>query len=67
MTERSFQWENPVDQENTISVARTPLGLNISVADEQAVDSYNSTFECDINLPLAEALRLRDYLNRVLG
>jgi hypothetical protein len=67
MMEREFQYDNPRDRSNTLSVSRTKDGLNIAVADEKAVDSYNSEFECDIELPLNEAIRLRDYLNRVLA
>lgn len=39
-------------------------GIQVSVADEKAVGSYNETFECDIYLDRDAALRLRDWLNR---
>lgn len=68
-----FHYENPRDYENEISVyieedrhwEREYIGwLCVSVADEKAVDSYNSTFTCDIHMPPAAAIKLRDFLNK---
>ena len=35
----------------------------VSVAEEQAMDSYNSMFTCSIHLAESQALELRDWLN----
>lgn len=65
MSDNRFTYENPQDSENYVNVYVNMVdGLCISVSDEQAMDSYNSTFTCDICLPTPEAKRLRDYLNR---
>ncbi len=37
-------------------------GVIISVSDEKAVDSYNSTFECDIELDKKQTLLLYQFL-----
>lgn len=73
----AFHYEAPHDSENELTIVpieappRYPDwndkrdlvgGITISVADEKAVDSYNSTFECDISLDKNEAIRLRDWL-----
>lgn len=35
----------------------------VSVAEEHAVDSYNSTFECTFHLDETQAIAVRDWLN----
>lgn len=35
----------------------------VSVSDEQAVDSYNSTFTCTFHLSEEQAAQVRDFLN----
>jgi hypothetical protein len=63
-----FSFENPVDSENEIHVWECECGaIAVSVLDEQAVDSYNSTFVCDIYLPREQAVRLRDFLTALLS
>ena len=57
-----FHYDNPSDSENEITVYLEDGALYVAVADEKAVDSYNSTFECSIYLPEPAALKLRDYL-----
>lgn len=67
-----FVYENPRDAENELEIyieddahwePENRGRLCITVADEQAVDSYNSTFRCSVYLPKSEAKRLRDYLD----
>jgi hypothetical protein len=57
---RCLYVESPYDPDNSLTAV--PLadgGVSISVSDEQAVDSYNATFECDIDLS-REGLTCRD-------
>ena len=42
-------------------------GVTISVTQEQAVDSYNSSLTCEAVLPRSDAERLRDWLIKVLS
>jgi hypothetical protein len=39
----------------------------LSVAEEQAVDSYNKRFSCSIHLTVEKAMRLRDWLDEAVG
>lgn len=56
---RAFVWENPREIDNSITVAPDDDGsLSVSVEEEKAVDSYNSTFNCCVVLPKAQALKL---------
>jgi hypothetical protein len=66
-----FHYENPRDSENEINVyieddthwEEEHVGkLVVEVADEQAVDSYNSVFNTSIHLPEKAAKKLRDFL-----
>jgi hypothetical protein len=62
-------YQYSVDQfnENAVSVVELDDGaIEISVAQEKAIDSYNDTFECRIELPLEEARKLREWLNAVV-
>ena len=62
---RAFFFESQNDLDNAITVFVDDKRItHVSVSDEQAVDSYNSTFECTIALKEKIAIRLRDYLNR---
>ncbi len=61
--DKRFHYESPADSENEINISTDAGGLEISVADEKAVDSYNQTFECYIYLDKEASARLRDYLN----
>lgn len=59
-----FYSEIEHDPDNVVVIFPTEAdGLMVSVSEEHAVDSYNSTFECSLSLPEAEAKRLRDLLN----
>lgn len=56
----SWEWCHP-------STVPSALGrICISVADEQAVDSYNQSFECSIHLRREQAIKLRDWLSEAL-
>jgi hypothetical protein len=60
----SFYYENPSDADNVLIAFRNRGGeLSVAVAEEQAMDSYNHTFECTAYLSREDAERLRDYLN----
>jgi hypothetical protein len=55
------------DLEAEIEAVSGQQGITISVTQEHSVSSYNETFTCTAVLPLAEAIRFRDWLNEVLG
>ncbi len=57
----AFRYEAWTDNEITV-VVLSDGALRISVTNEQAVDSYNSTFENYIDVPVAEARKLRNWL-----
>lgn len=62
-----FRFEDPRDADNEVTIYPNKAGgLYISVAQEQAVDSYNQMFECYVTLDGDAAKRLRDYLNEHL-
>lgn len=64
-TRDGFYFEAPDDADNAVIVSKNKDGgIIIAVSEEQAVDSYNSMFECVAYLPEADAIRLRDYLAR---
>jgi hypothetical protein len=72
VTGRYWGWRNPSDCENEVEFTVGPDlwnseggrdFVNICVSDEQAMDSYNQTFACDVSLPLSVARSLRDFLN----
>lgn len=59
-----FHFENPSDPENEINVfVNESGGLSVSVAEETAMDSYNTTIACNVYLDVKAAMQLRDYLN----
>lgn len=61
---RVFYWETPHDADTAlVAVPQEDGSLSVSVSEEQAVDSYNSYFDCTITLPRAQAEKLRDMLN----
>lgn len=39
-------------------------GIVVSVSEEKAVDSYNQSFTCSLTMNRAQAVQLRDWLNR---
>jgi len=51
----------PIGADDCIDIAGT---VCISVAEEQAVDSYNQMFTCSIHLNADQARQLRDWLIR---
>ena len=57
----AYRYEKHSDNEITV-VKTNDGGVEVSVSAEQAVDSYNSIFECAIKLPVDDARRLRDWL-----
>lgn len=60
-----FHFESESDPENELNAFITDDGhLRIGVAEERAMDSYNTTFECEVYLPAKDAEKLRDYLLR---
>ena len=62
MGKRPLRFESPHDSDNVATFALNKFGLTVSVAEEQAVDSYNSTFECDFDLTAEQVAQLRDWL-----
>jgi hypothetical protein len=65
MSERTI-WEfakndDPWDEPH-ITVVAKPDSVLISVSEEQAVDSYNETFTCSINIPKEKAQELIQFL-----
>lgn len=68
--EHGYYAEHPTDSCNAIVVVSRngktdeDGALIVSVAEEQAQDSYNVEFECSIYLTREQALGLRDYLNQ---
>ena len=66
---RGFYWEGDgLSYDNAISIFLNQKDeLTIAVTQEQAVDSYNQTFECTAYLSRQDAERLRDYLVKVLS
>lgn len=62
---KALYFEKRGDPDNAITIVLAKSGeLCVSVSEEQAVDSYNSTFECSFNMSTKETAALRDYLNR---
>jgi hypothetical protein len=63
-----FEWQNPAHLfgDNEIDVISSANGVAIAVSEEQAMDSYNSTFTCEIVLPWPEVEKLRDFLSEAL-
>ena len=57
--DRSASWDGA-----EIVVARTRGGLSISVSEEKAVDSYNQTFTCTMELSGDEAEKLALFILR---
>jgi hypothetical protein len=61
--EDRFHFENPSDRENEMTLyATVGGGVYVTVAEEQAFDSYNSTVNTSIAIPERAAKALRDYL-----
>lgn len=53
---------DPNDEGAILSIMSIEKRLIISVAEEQAVDSYNETFTCSVVLEPNEVIQLRDML-----
>lgn len=58
--DRSHSWDGA-----EIVVASTRDGVSISVSEEKAVDSYNQTFTCTMDLSREEAEQLALFLIRL--
>ncbi len=64
MSDRLY-FEDPQDADNTITAhPNEDGGLTVTVSEERAVDSYNQMFNLMFALSRAQALELRDHLNR---
>ena len=50
------------DPDNQLTAAISEKQVIISVSQEKAVDSYNTVFECSIDLDVYNAIKLRDWL-----
>jgi len=70
-----FEYENPEDSQNYIYVypddgtfrCEPKKGaIKIQIGDEQAVGSYNSSFDLYITLPPAQVTALRDFLTKMI-
>lgn len=57
--DRSASWDGE------IVVAATKNGVSIAVSEEKAVDSYNQTFTCTMELSREEAEKLAVFLIRL--
>lgn len=57
--DRSYSWDGA-----EIVVAVSDKGVSLSVSEEQAVDSYNQTFTCTMNLSPEEAEKLALFIIR---
>lgn len=56
-----FRVEHPGDPDNVLTIAKSNEGrLIVSVSEEQAVDSYNQTFDCSIYLPQSVARKMAE-------
>ncbi len=65
MREETIIFEPSFSFEEGCQFTRDKSGLLIvSVAEEQAVDSYNQSFECTAHLTPDQAVQLRDWLNK---
>lgn len=59
-----FYYEKPSDADSYCCVVvDSKKSVQVTVAEEQAVDSGNSYFDCSISLPWEQAKKLRDMLN----
>lgn len=58
-----FHFENDSDSENELNIILCESGgIRVSVAEEMAMDSYNQTFDCAVQLDKVSAVNLRDFL-----
>lgn len=63
-----INFENPRDPDNTLDFVLQPSGqIEVSLSDEQPMDSYNATFNLHFTMSLEEAAALRDWLTTHLG
>lgn len=64
MIRLTYQWTNPEPwNDEEIEVTTAEDHVRIAVTDEKALDSYNQTFTCAVNLPPDQV----EELWRVLG
>lgn len=61
--DNAIQFESSEMFEDGCTVSFENSKLVISVAEEQAVDSYNQMFTCSAHLTNNNAVQLRDWLN----
>ncbi len=54
-----FRWDDA-----EMEVVATADHVRFSVTEDKAMDSYNKTFTCNVNLPLEQARSLRDWLTQ---
>lgn len=69
MTQDKAGWVWPLDAmwcDDQIEVTCSGGVVNVAVTSEQAVDSYNHSFTCDIVLPVDQVRELRDFLTKAL-
>ncbi len=57
----------PYEYDGNAEVVIHDDGLVLSVTQEQAVDSYNSTFTCSAKVSLETAAELHAWLGKALG
>lgn len=63
MTESTITFEGSDSFEDGATFRATENGgIRVAVAEEQAMDSYNSMFECTIHLSAEQAAELRDWI-----
>lgn len=60
---KTLYFEHPQDWDNALTIVAHEKGIEISVAQEQAVDSYGSKFECSFILTFEQAAQVRDFID----
>jgi hypothetical protein len=60
-------FQNQNDIENSAWFVRCDNTVILTVAEEKAVDSYNTGFECTFDLTIEQASQLKDWLEAVLS
>jgi len=58
--------ESSFDFENGLTAAIDDGAICISVQEEQAVDSYNCSFDCSIHLTIEQVVTLKEWLEKAL-
>lgn len=62
--ENTIKFEPSQSFEEGATFTRSGSGIIVSVSEEKAVDSYNSSFECSLTMTREQAIELRDWLNK---